>query len=158
MPFHDDNVYWIKQPFADPLGRGWVISCTEPIYYRDNFLGNITADITLKGLKEKFFFSDTQLLLMTDSDGKMICCTKEAAKLIDIPLLREFQYFKPVTKDIFTFNHPSLVHHKNNNFRNAMKTLLTGKDKASFFMENKKYTIYKSYIKETNWILFKIVN
>jgi CMP-N-acetylneuraminic acid synthetase len=96
--------------------------------------------------------------MLTNSAGKLICCTKEASKIVDIPVLREFQYFKPVTENIYTFNNPSLILHKNKGFRDAIKSLLTGKSKEVFYMENKKYTIYRSYIKETDWQLFKIIN
>ncbi len=157
-PFLDDNVYWIKRPFADPYGRGWIIACVEPLYYRERFIGIISGNITLRSLQEKYFSSDTELMLLADAEGKSICYTKQAAKIINIPILREFQYFKPVTKDIFTFTSPSLTLHKNADLRKAIKSLLKGENKEIFYVDNKKYIIYKSYIKETNWVLFKIIN
>jgi hypothetical protein len=156
--FIDEEVYWASRPFADPFGRGWVFSCVEPIYYRDQFMGILSGDITLRSLKEKYFSSDTELVLLTDASGKLICCTKESAKLFNIPVLRDFHYYKPITEDIFTFNNPSLIHHKNSDLRKVVKSLLAGKNKEDFYVENKKYTIYKSYIEETNWVLFKITN
>lgn len=157
-PFLDDDVYWVNSPFADPYGRGWIIACVEPLYYRERFIGIVSGDITLRSLKEKYFSSDTELMLLTDAEGKLICCTRQAAKIIDIPVLREFQYFKPVTEDIFRFNNPSLTLHKNTGLRKAIKSLLMGENKEVFYVDNKKCTIYKSYIKETNWVLFKVIN
>ena len=46
-PFNE-NAYWISEPFADPSGRGWIISCVSPIYYRNEFFGILSADIMLK--------------------------------------------------------------------------------------------------------------
>lgn len=157
-PNLEDNTYWVNRPFADPFGRGWIISCVEPVYYRENFLGIVSGDISLRSLKDKYFSSDTEMILLTDSSGKLICCTKEAATIAGIPALRDFQYFKPVNKNIYTFNNPSLIYHKNKNFREAIKSLIGDSQKESFFLNNKKYTVYKSNIKETNWILFKIIN
>lgn len=157
-PFVNDKAYWINQPFADPYGRGWIISCVEPIYYRDRFLGILSGDITLRSLKNKYFSSGTELILVIDREGKIICCTKEAAKITNVRQLREFRYYKPVTENTYAFNNPSLTEHKNKNLRNAIKSLLSGETKEMFFIDSKKYTIYKSHIRETDWLLLKIIN
>ena len=109
-------------------------------------------------IKNKYLSSDTELLLLTDFEGNIICCTREAAKVINIPLTREFRYYKPVTETIFMYNNPSLKNHPNKNLRKAVNSLLSGKNKETFFNNNKKYTIYKSQIKETDWLLLKIIN
>ncbi|MCD4832463.1 MAG: hypothetical protein K8R31_01610 [Bacteroidales bacterium] len=157
-PFINDNAYWINQPFADPYGRGWIISCVEPVYYRDRFLGILSGDITMRSLQNKYFSSGTELILVIDRESKIICCTKEAAKITKIPQIREFRYYKPVTENIYACNNPSLTEHPNKNLRNAIKSLLSGGTKEIFFMDSKKYTIYKSHIRETDWLLLKIIN
>ncbi|HAF30483.1 MAG TPA: hypothetical protein DCG75_15685 [Bacteroidales bacterium] len=157
-PFIQDKAYWANQPFADPYGRGWIISCTEPVYYRDQFMGILSGDITLRSMKNKYFSSGTQFLLLIDREGQIICCTKEAAKMANVPPLREFNYYKPVTENVYIFNTPSLTEHKNKSFSNAIKSLLAGKKKESFYLDSKNYTIYKSQIPETDWLLLKIIN
>lgn len=157
-PFSYNNAYWVNKPFADPYGRGWIISCVEPVYYRDDFIGIISGDVTLKSLKSKYFSSNTEMVLLLDNSGELICCTKEGAKLLNIPPFREYNYYKPVIEDVFIYNQPSLLNHKNKNFKNALKKLIAGSTKAEFNMNNNKYTIYKSNIEETNWVLLKIIN
>ena len=93
-----------------------------------------------------------------NNEGKVICSTKEASKITNIPQFRDFQYFRSVTKDIFIFNTPPLTKHKNKNFKKAINSLFSGKVKEEFYTENNKYTIYKSHIAETNWFLLKIIN
>jgi len=153
-----DKAYWINHPFVDPYGRGWIISCIEPIYYRDCFIGILSGDIRMHSLKEKYFSSGTESILLIDQKGKIICCTKEAGKIISIPQLREYQYFKPVTENIFIYNNLTITEHINKKVRKAIKSLLSGGNKDSFFIDNKKYTIYKSHIRETDWLLLKIIN
>ncbi|MDA3952668.1 MAG: PDC sensor domain-containing protein [Bacteroidales bacterium] len=157
-PFINDEAYWINKPFADPYGRGWIISCIEPIYYRDQFIGILSGDIALQGLKKKYFSSGTELLLLIDQKGKIICCTKEAGKLANIPQLREFGYYKTITEDIYDFDNPNLTDHKNKSLSKAIKSLLSGENIENFYVDNNKYTIYKSIIKETDWLLLKIIN
>ena len=157
-PYIEDHAYWMNIPYADPYGRGWIISCVQPIYYHDKFLGIVSGDFTLHSLKDKYLTSDTQLLLLTDNKGKLICCTREASKVANIPAIREFRYYKPVTETIFMNNNPCLKNHKNKTFRKAINSLLAGENKETFFVDNKKYTIYKSHIPETDWLLLKIIN
>lgn len=156
-PFRE-KAYWINKPIADPYGRGWVISCVEPIYYRDHFIGILSGDITLHSLKEKYFSSGTELILVIDQKGNIICCTKEAGKLTNVPQLREFGYYKPITEDIYNFKNPNLTNHKNKSLSNAIKSLLSEETIENFYVDNNKYTIYKALIEETNWLLLKIIN
>ena len=157
-PFIVDNAYWVNKPFADPYGRGWIVSCVEPVHFRDQFLGVVSGDITLRSIKNRYFSSNTEIIILINQEGEVICSTREASRLMNISQHRDFQYFKPVTSDIYIFNSPSLLTHKNNDLRNAVKSLISGKSKEMFNIDNTKYTIYKSEVRETNWLLLKIIN
>ncbi|NOQ25532.1 MAG: hypothetical protein GQ564_09255 [Bacteroidales bacterium] len=155
-PF-SEKAYWINNPIADPYGRGWIVSCVEPIYYRDHFIGILSGDITLNSLKEKYFSSGTELILIIDQKGNIICCTKGAGKITNIPHLRDFGYYKPITEDIYNFKKTNLTDHKNKSLSNAIKSLLSEESIENFYIDNSKYTIYKALIEETNWLLLKII-
>ena len=157
-PFIDKKAYWINKPFADPYGRGWIISCAEPVYYRDRFIGIISMDIRLKKLRSKYLSSNTDIIILINKKGELICCTKEGANFLGIPQCRDFQYYKPVTEDIYLYKTPALLEHKNKNLRTAIKTLLEDKTITNFYINKRKHTIYKSYISETDWYLLKITN
>jgi hypothetical protein len=157
-PFEDNHAYWVNKPFADPFGRGWIISCVEPVYFRDSFIGIVAGDISLHSMKTQYFSSSTEIILIINNEGGIICSTREASKLVNIPQCRDFQYFKPVTEDIFIFNSPSLLDHKNTDLSNAVESLISGENKETFYVDNEKYTIYKSVIRETNWFLLKVIN
>jgi len=158
QPFEDNHAYWVNKPFADPFGRGWIISCVEPVYFRDCFIGIVCGDIRLHSIKAKYLSSNTEIVMIIDKEGGIICSTREASKLVNVPQCRDFQYFKPVTEDIYLFDSPSLLDHKNTNLSKAIESLLSGKNKDVFYIDKEKYTIYKSVIRETNWLLLKIIN
>lgn len=157
-PFNENQAYWTSTPFADPFGRGWIISCIQPIYFQDKFLGIISGDISLHSFRSNYLNADTQMLLLTDCNGKLICCTRDASKSFDVPVAREYRYYKPIVDNVFMSTNPMLTKHENKNFRKAVNNLLAGKNKETFYIDNKKHTIYKSIIKETNWLLLKITN
>ena len=157
-PFIENQVYWINEPIADPFGRGWVITCVNPVYYRDKFMGIVSGDMQLRNLENKYFSSNNIIMLLTTADGKVICCTSESSKITSIPPYKEFQYYKPISEDIYISHKISLLEHKNKALRKTFRALVGGKTKEDFYFNNKKYTIYKSHIKETGWYLFKIIN
>lgn len=158
VPFNSKKAYWINTPFADPYGRGWIISCAQPIYYRESFTGIITGNISIKSIKDKYFSSNTESLFLLDNQGKLIVCTKEAGKIINAPSFKEFQYFKHVDNDIMMYSTPSLLEHQNKNLKKVIANLLKNTVYEELSINNKKYKIYRSYLPETNWYLFKIVN
>ncbi len=157
-PYNEERAYWLNKPFADPYGRGWVVSCVQPVYYHDKFLAILSGDITLHSIKNKYFGSDSEIMILTDQKANLICCTREASKIFNVPINREYRYYKPVTECIFMYSNPTLTNHENKNFRKAVHSLLAGKNKETFYIDNKKYSIYKSNITETNWLLLKIIN
>ena len=157
-PFNDIKSYWLNKPYADPYGRGWIVSCMQPIYYRDHFKGIISGDISINSLRSKYFSSNNESLFLLDSDGKLIISTKEAGKIINAPVFKEYQYFKPVESDVFMNSSPILIDHQNKSLTKAIENLMKDKTQEEFNINNKKYKIYRAYIPETNWYLFKIIN
>ncbi|MBI9054824.1 MAG: cache domain-containing protein [Bacteroidales bacterium] len=157
-PFVDDKAYWMSKPFADPFGRGWIVSCVEPINYRNKFIGILSGDISIDNLQKKYLSSNTEILLLINKDCELITSTKEGTKFLNIPQYREFQYYKPVETDLYLYKTPILLEYKNKNFKNAVKKLIEGETNTDFIFENKKYSIYISHIEEPNWYLLKITN
>jgi len=156
-PFNE-NAYWLNEPFADPSGRGWIISCTSPIYYQDQFFGIISADIMLKSVCEKAFSSPYEMWIIINLRGEVLGCTKMAATFFNIPTLKEYSYFKPIDRDVFMTGHPSLLNHQKKEIQKAISSVIEGKNKAEFIYNSRKTTIYSLKIKETEWLLLKIIN
>ena len=157
-PFFDENAYWIKDPYADPSGRGWIISCASPLYYRDQFIGIVSADIMMKTIYEKYLLSDSEMFLIINLKGDVICCTKKASSYFNIPANKEYPYYKPFTKDVFMSGNPSFLNNQSKNVRKAVEKIINGEIKVEFVQHTQKVTIYSSKIKETNWFLLKIIN
>lgn len=157
-PFNEKSAIWINTPFADPYGRGWVISCTEPVYYRNGFIGVLSADISICNIKSNYLSSNKDILLLVNSNFELIACTKEGTRFLNIPQFREYQYYKPITQDMFLFEHSFLLEHKNKGFQSAIQDVKSGKNCAYFYLNKKRHAIYASIIDETNWYILKITN
>lgn len=157
-PFKEGHACWINTPFADPYGRGWIVSCAEPIYYRENFIGVLSADISIHNIKANYLSSNEDILFLINKDFELIACTKEGEKFLNIPQFREYQYYKPITQNLFLFEHSFLLEHENKEFKLAIQDIRSGKKFADFYLNRKRHTLFASRINETNWYLLKITN
>ncbi|MGM0503004.1 MAG: cache domain-containing protein [Bacteroidota bacterium] len=156
-PFIEDQSYWIETPYADFYGRGWIISCIEPVYYHDQFIGILAADIPVYNFLKKYFSNKPQILILTDDKGNVICTTQQGSKRLNIPMHQELSYYKPANLNLLQYNSPSLTKHQDKSIRNAVHKILEGSVKEFFHLDGHKHTIYKTEIEETNWLLLKII-
>lgn len=157
-PFIENNAYWVNQPFADPSGRGWIISCVTPLYYREQFLGIISADIMLKTICEKHFYSDSEKFILINMNGEILSCSKKAASFLNIPVKEEYPYYKPLTCDLFLKGNPSLLNNQKKEIRKAISSLINGESMVELTHDSSRIKIFATKIKETNWLLLKIIN
>jgi len=157
-PFIENNAYWVNQPYADPSGRGWIISCLSPLYYREQFLGIISADIMLKKICEKHIYSESEKLILINMNGEILSCSKKAASFLNIPVKEEYPYYKPLKGDLFLKGNPSLLNNQKKEIRKAVSSLINGESMVELTHESSRIKIFSAKIKETNWLLLKIIN
>lgn len=66
---------WTK-PYVDYLGTGWMITCSSPLYLRNDFLGVACIDVRLETLKNNFLadfrLSNTGFVYVLDREGGII--------------------------------------------------------------------------------------
>jgi hypothetical protein len=157
-PFIENNAYWVNQPYADPSGRGWIISCLSPLYYREQFLGIISADIMLKKICEKHLYSESEKFILINMNGEILSCSKKAASFLSIPIKEEYPYFKPLKGDLFLKGNPSLLNNQKKEIRKAISSLINGASMVELTHGSSRIKIFSTKIKETNWLLLKIIN
>lgn len=157
-PLNSKEGYWIQDPYADPSGRGWIISCLSPVYYREEFIGVISADVMIKSICEKHFGSNSEKFILLNERGEIISCSKKAAGFFNIAIKDDYPFYKPFTSDIFLKGNPSFVNSNKKELRKMIGSVKKGESFVEFFYDAKKVTVYSSRIKPANWLLLKIIN
>ncbi len=97
-----DNIdtIWTK-PYYDWLGKGWTITCSRPVYYNNEFIGVVCADMSLDNIKS--IISDLRLSrsgngFLIDKDGNVIYhpeaqkISKSKGQLLSMNLLTTGQH------------------------------------------------------------------
>lgn len=157
-PFIEHHAYWLDKPFADPFGRGWVLSCSEPVYYRNNYQGIVCGDISINELKLNYLSSNNDIIILVNRNLELIAATKEGEKFLNIPAYREFQYYKPILENINLYSHAFVKEHNSEGFKKALGEMQSGKMQSNFYLNNTKYTLISEQINETGWYILQIVN
>lgn len=157
-PYIESSAYWMDRPFADPYGRGWILSCSEPIYYRDNYIGIVSADVSVNELRLNYFSSNNEVVMLVNKSFQLIAATREGEKFLKIPAYREFQYYKPMNENIYLYTHSYVTEHESKGFKEALNNIRLGKKQSTFYYNNKKHALISEQIKETGWYVLQIVN
>lgn len=157
-PHIKNRAYWIDKPFADPYGRGWILSCSEPIYYRDNYIGIVSGDISINELRLNYFSSNSDIVILVNRNFQLIAATRDGEKFLNIPAYRDYQYYKPIIDNAYLYTHSYVTEHESDGFKKAINEIRLGKKESSFYLNNKKHILISEQIQETGWYVLQIIN
>lgn len=161
----DRTLKWTP-PYVDPAGLGWVISGIIPIYNGNTLEGVTGIDVELIGLFDniinlnmKFPFTS----IIYDGDFNLFAISDKSNKVIDINI-DDFDYVNSIKKDIFIsqeYSFDELLGFDNNEaIINSFKNEFPSESIIStdIIINDKKYILIKSCIKELNWKLAILID
>jgi len=88
--------------YADPAGRGWMLSCIAPVYRGDDLKGVVGLDVTVGELLDsivKLSLPWGASSLLIAPDGDVLAATEKARTLLGLGELKPFIYNEPVTTE-----------------------------------------------------------
>ena len=81
--------------YADPAGRGWMLSCISPVYRGDVLKGVVGLDVTFGEMTDsivKLSLPGGASSLLVDSDGMILARTDRVRRLIGLGDLQPYDY------------------------------------------------------------------
>jgi diguanylate cyclase (GGDEF)-like protein len=137
--------------YLDPAGQGLMISLIAPIYVKDEFLGVVGTDVTLKNLVTNHITQDIE-------KGSYSILLDHAFKPIAMPEMAMMDIYKKYIDQSDDIISSSLLNY-DSNFKavfNKIKNNTTGFEKVSF--DDK--TLYISFVKiaKLDWIYINVVS
>ncbi len=85
--------------YADPAGRGWMLSCISPVYRRDVLKGVVGLDVTFGEMMDsvvKLSLPGGASSLLVAPDGMILARTDRARLLLGLGELQPFAYTGPM--------------------------------------------------------------
>jgi len=88
--------------YADPAGRGWMLSCVAPVYRGDDLKGVVGLDVTVGEVLDsivKLSLPWGASSLLIAPDGDVLAATEKARALLGLGELEPFIYNEPVATE-----------------------------------------------------------
>jgi signal transduction histidine kinase len=88
--------------YADPAGKGWMLSCIAPVYVADELRGVVGLDVTVGEMLDSIVrlslpWGASSLLVAPV--GTILAATEKARQTLDLGELKPFIYSAPITEE-----------------------------------------------------------
>ena len=152
------NPVWVNEPYVDPAGRGWMISAIAPVYYKNELVGVPGIDVTINQITDKYFSNKNQDIIIVDATGVVVSANEQFINLFNLPPLYNHKYFETIKQDTYKKEDYNLMFSKNKEIRNVFTKILKQNSSLEIVnIDEEKYFIFVSEIKELKWFVVKIV-
>lgn len=147
---------WVKEPYVDPAGRGWMVSAIAPVYYENQLVGVPGIDITINTIIDTYLENDPTILLL-DEKGIVIAGSEDLLGMLYLPPLKNHKYIETIKSDSYLKDDFNLYKSKSSEVRNLANELFKPESTEIFeyVINNNHYTIYNIEIPLLNWKLIK---
>ena len=152
------TVVWVDEPYVDPAGRGWMVSCIAPVYVANDLAGVVGVDVTVNGIVENYLLPPDWAWLLVDRGGTVVAATESAIDLFDMPPLSDHRYINTVKSDRFRSEDYNILQSPNANVRTLADRVLNQKIYASTLSRGSTlYQVVAETIPALRWTLFLVV-
>jgi hypothetical protein len=148
---------WVREPYIDPAGRGWMISAVAPVYVNHFLEGVVGIDVTISEVLRQFLGGTAYYGLFVNKSGWIMASDEETANLLDVPTPRPVQYLEAIRMDTYCQDDLHLLKSKNLAVREAAQGLLTNNHGVvNVKLANKHYLMVMAEIKDLDWLLVEL--
>ena len=153
------RVVWVKDPYVDPAGRGWMISCIAPVYQNDNLEGVCGLDITVESIVRNFDFEGSnRMCLLAAADGTVVATGETLIQILRLPALKNHRYVDTVRSDTFRSEDYNMLKSRSLAIRTMAATLLiNGKSSAPLDLDEENWVVHAVPVPELDWRLMEFV-
>ncbi len=148
---------WVKDPYIDPAGKGWMVSVIYPVYNDDFLEGVVGLDITISTLNKQFLINSDKKLMIVDNESLLIAINKECADSLGLKLLKEHNYLESIMMDKFRSEDIRLSNNESASIRELSEKLKT-ENEFNININNTQFHILKAPIPELKWDLVYIID
>ncbi len=154
----DRRGVWVKEPYIDPAGRGWIISTIAPVYWENRLEGVCGIDMTIESITSKFLKKDTGTYAIFTESGTLVSASEKAMSIMQMPPLNSPKYIEAVNKDLYMEETYNMTKSRHKNIRELGTSLIGRKLQKTVFISNDvKYNVYSAKILELDWLFVQFI-
>ncbi len=97
----DRKLIWVKDIYVDPVGKGWVLSLLNPIYFENDLKMVLAFDISVNVILDNYLNKTNRQLVIIDREGTVVSGKSRAIGALSLPPLKNHTYLQTITADSF---------------------------------------------------------
>lgn len=149
---------WVDEPYADPAGRGWMVSAIAPVYQDGRMVGVAGSDVTIATIMDRYFNKVEAPLAILAANGVLVAATPKALQLLELPPITEHKYIEAVKLDTLKPDDYNLLRSPMREVRAMATTLIKGgANQVVIQLGDGRYRAHVEEIPETRWKLLEFL-
>lgn len=146
---------WVRDPYVDPAGRGWMISCVAPVYADNRLEGVAGLDITVESIVRSLDLEgENQLVLLTSEDGTVVAAGELTIRILRLPPLKNHRYVDTVRSDTFRSEDYNLLRSSSPAIRETARRILSNPDQPDVLkIDRQQWLVHSVRVPRLDWRL-----
>lgn len=151
------ELVWIEEIYIDPVGKGWVLSLLNPIYFEDQLKMVLAFDISINSILENYLSKTSRQLVIIDKTGTVVAGKPRAIEALSLPPLKNHTYLQTITLDSFRPEEYNLFKSKSKEVRKMISHLVLAGGNSYNLNEGLDNFEVKSYeMTRMNWLILDV--
>lgn len=148
---------WVEEIYIDPVGKGWVLSLLNPIYFNDQLEMVLAFDISINSILENYLAKTDRHLVIVDQAGTIVAGKANAIEALSMPPLKNHTYLQTITLDSFRPEEYNLFKSKSREVRKMISYLMLAGGSSYDLEDGLEIFKVKSYsMNRLNWLILDV--
>lgn len=139
---------WLSDPFVILGGGGWIVVCISPVDLNGKFDSVISEDVYLTRIASGILKESKIPLLFVTEKSSVVSANKTAQEKLNIKVLKEFDYVKQMTQNLFIQDEYLLTYKNNPADIRSFGEKLKSHTRFETVINGKTYSVYKKALPE----------
>lgn len=149
---------WVKEPYVDPAGRGWMVSAIAPVYVDGALEGVSGLDVTINTITDRYLDEEHADLVLLDASATVVSIQDHLTTLLSLPPLENHKYLETIRSDTYRTDDYNLLKSRSREVRGmAQRIFQENQSDVTFQKEGKTLRVTSVNVPELDWKLLQIV-
>lgn len=154
----DKQAVWVKEPYVDPAGRGWMVSAIAPVYVDGELEGVPGLDVTINTITDRYLDRENADLVLLDASGTVVSIQDYLTALLSLPPLETHKYLETIRLDTYRTDNYNLLKSRSREIRKmAQRIFQEHLNNVTFQKAGRTIRVMSVDIPELDWKLLRIV-
>jgi C4-dicarboxylate-specific signal transduction histidine kinase len=148
---------WVDAMYIDPVGRGWMITLTRPVYHNDELKLVLGMDITLNDIIENYVNKTNHQILIVDREGTVVAGKSKTIEVFSLPPLKNHTYTQTITSDSFRKEDFNLFKSRSKEVRRIAGEIINGqKNEVWMTLGQRQIKIVSKKMSKLDWFVLEV--